>query len=179
MYRGNNPTALTSQQMFSHALSELLKKKEFKDISVSELCKFSGVSRQTFYSLFGTKENILLYQLDNSPALTDKTDPKDCSNTVNDICYIYVDLVTSNYSTLQMIVDDGLTSVLGELLICRLSLCSQIYMDCTAEERSYAIEFISAGLCALTRKYIVKHPQPNKGELLRLSLKTISYFGCK
>jgi AcrR family transcriptional regulator len=55
MYQGNNPTALTSQKMLLDSLNELLKEKEFKDISVSEICSHSGISRQTFYSLFGTK----------------------------------------------------------------------------------------------------------------------------
>jgi len=49
MYQGKNPTALTSQKLLLDALNELLAEKEFKDISVSELCSRSGVSRQTFY----------------------------------------------------------------------------------------------------------------------------------
>ena len=174
-----NPTALTSQQMISETLKELLKEKEFKDISVSELCKLSGISRQTFYTLFGTKENILLYQLDQSPALAaTETAQSNCLCTPNDICAVYANLVTSSYSMLQMLVDDGLTSVLGELLIHRLSACGQTYMNLTEEDRAYAIVFISSGLCAITRKYIMEHPQPNEEELYRLSSKIMSRCGC-
>lgn len=85
MYQGNNPTAQTSQKLLLDAMNTLLTEKEFKDISVSELCYRSDVSRQTFYSLFGKKENILLYQLDliNNT----KPDPKDDSVlNLNDTC---------------------------------------------------------------------------------------------
>ena len=176
MYHGNNPTALTSQQMFSDALNELLKQKEFKDISVSELCKLSGVSRQTFYSLFGTKENILLYQLENSPALTAETDPDTLSCTINNICAVFSDLVISYFSTLQMLADDGLTTVLGGLLTDKLTECGQTLRNVTEEERAYAIVYISAGLCALTHKYITEHPLPAKDELYRLSFKMLSGY---
>ena len=59
MYQGKNPTAHTSQKLILNAMNLLLTEKEFKDISVSELSCHSGVSRQTFYSLFGKKENDL------------------------------------------------------------------------------------------------------------------------
>ena len=59
MYQGKNPTAHTSQKLILDAMNLLLTEKEFKDISVSELSCRSGVSRQTFYSLFGKKENDL------------------------------------------------------------------------------------------------------------------------
>lgn len=51
MHQRNNPTAHTSQTLLLDAMNQLLQMNEFKDISVSELCSRSGVSRQTFYSL--------------------------------------------------------------------------------------------------------------------------------
>lgn len=38
----------------------LLKKKEYKDISITEICKKAGVTRMSFYRNFESKEDILL-----------------------------------------------------------------------------------------------------------------------
>lgn len=44
----------------TEALLLLLKKKEYKDISITEICKKAGVTRMSFYRNFENKEDILL-----------------------------------------------------------------------------------------------------------------------
>ena len=63
MYQGCNKTALTSLNCIAEGFYELLQEKEYSKITASEICKKSGVSRQTFYSLFSSKENIVAYIL--------------------------------------------------------------------------------------------------------------------
>ena len=60
MYKGSNKSALLSQKLISEALLRLLETMPFNDISVSDLCREAQVSRQTFYSLFGTKDISLI-----------------------------------------------------------------------------------------------------------------------
>lgn len=43
----------------------LLKKKEYKDISITEICKKAGVTRMSFYRNFESKEDILLKKVRN------------------------------------------------------------------------------------------------------------------
>ena len=64
MYYGTNPTALQSQKMLINALLELMEKKEFSKISIKELCSTALVSRQTFYTLFDGKEEVIGLHLD-------------------------------------------------------------------------------------------------------------------
>ena len=76
MYKGSNKSALLSQKLISEALLRLLESMPFNDISVSDLCREAQVSRQTFYSLFGTKENVVIYELShNCCYLPDKDSP--------------------------------------------------------------------------------------------------------
>lgn len=49
----------------TEALLLLLKKKEYKDISITEICKKAGVSRISFYRNFESKEDILLKKIKN------------------------------------------------------------------------------------------------------------------
>lgn len=84
MYTGKNPTALTSQKMLLNSLKELMKENELKDISISKLCSHSGISRQTFYTLYGTKENIVLHYIENLDN-TKTSVPPDSKLTLNKI----------------------------------------------------------------------------------------------
>lgn len=173
MYQGKNPTALTSQKLLLDALNELLTEKEFKDISVSELCSRSGVSRQTFYTLFGTKENILLYQLD---LINDtKPDPEDNSPLgLMDTCKRFSRYVISNYAQLTMLIENDLTEVLYTMIYRSMSSCRQCFMELDDDTREYAAQFMAAGLSHLTQKYIREHKMPDQKELTELSYKIMS-----
>lgn len=48
-----------SKQMIETALFELMEKKEFSQITVSELVRQADVARRTFYRLYGSKEDVL------------------------------------------------------------------------------------------------------------------------
>ena len=74
MYCGRNKTALTSQRQIAEAMMRLIQDKPYAQISVSELCKEAGISRQTFYSLFDSKENVVIYELLSSHCY----DPRAC-----------------------------------------------------------------------------------------------------
>lgn len=65
MYSGENKTARNSQKILADALIRLLQNRPYAEITISELCLESGISRQTFYTLFGTKENVLHYTILN------------------------------------------------------------------------------------------------------------------
>ena len=63
MYCGTNKTALQSQKQIAEAMMALLGEKPFSQITVSELCKAAGISRQTFYTLFTSRENVMVFTL--------------------------------------------------------------------------------------------------------------------
>lgn len=173
MYQGKNPTAITSQRLLLDSLIELLKTKDFKDITISELCCHSGVSRQTFYSLFGTKENILLYQIEQ--ANNTKPSPENTDTvSITQTCENYSKYVASNYEHLSMLVGNELSEVLRVMIYNGMSSCNQSFVGLDDEEREYAALFMSSGLCSLTEKYIKSHKKPDKGELFRLSYKIMS-----
>lgn len=174
MYTGNNPTAITSQKMIVDALNKLLKEKNFKDITIRELCYNSGISRQTFYSLFGTKENIILYQLEQSAdnqRLSCKNIPQ---MTLMDTCKVYSEFVITNYELLNMLIKNELTSVLNKQFSKALYGCDQSFVNVNICEKEYVSQFMSAGLCKLTCSYVEKHQIPDREELTNLAYKIMS-----
>ena len=63
MYSGKNPSALRSQQWLADSLVDLMKVKEFQYISVKEICQKADLTRQTFYQIFSSKEDVIRYVL--------------------------------------------------------------------------------------------------------------------
>ncbi len=61
MYMGSNPSALRSQQLLAMALVDLMQRHAYSEITVTMLSAAAGVSRQTFYKMFDSKEDIVRY----------------------------------------------------------------------------------------------------------------------
>ena len=174
MYQGKNPTALTSQKLLLDALNELLAEKEFKDISVSELCSRSCVSRQTFYSLFGSKENILLYQLQLINATALEYVPMDSPMELTQMCERFGQYVVSSYEALTMLIENGMAEVLYTMIYRAMSSCRQSFVALDDEEHEYASRFMAAGLCSIAQKYVADHRIPDQRELSQLAYKLMS-----
>lgn len=62
----NDKRAVSSADNLEKALYELLKMRDLNDISVTDLCHASGVSRATFYRLYDNPTDILRHGLDNT-----------------------------------------------------------------------------------------------------------------
>ena len=56
-----NPIAIQSRKWLTEALLSLMEIKAFKDIGITEIAKKADLSRRTFYRIFETKEDILIY----------------------------------------------------------------------------------------------------------------------
>lgn len=173
IYQGRNPTAHYSQQIMLQALNELLKTKPFKSISISEICQRSGVSRQTFYTLFGSKENILLYQLEQANHTKPKHDDVEIL-TLSEICKRYAGFVIDNHTMLQELLDNDLVAILNAQFYQAMSVCQNSFVNVTPQEQRYVAEFMSAGLCHLTKNYLSQYSEPNKAELASLAYKIMS-----
>lgn len=58
-----NPMAIRSKNALSGALLKLMISKPLSEISISDITERAGLSRQTFYTNFQRKEDILIYLL--------------------------------------------------------------------------------------------------------------------
>lgn len=67
MYRHCTTEKTAAQQrLFERTLLETTKQQPYQDISVSQLCQLSGLSRKTFYRLFENKEDVLVALIDHT-----------------------------------------------------------------------------------------------------------------
>jgi len=74
-----NRQVLRSKQMLQDSLFDLLQSKPYKRISISEITDHAGLARSTFYAHFETKDDLLIYCVDDlfrdfSDKITSKPD---------------------------------------------------------------------------------------------------------
>ena len=65
MYVGNNATAIRSQKWIVDSLLSLMEQKSYAEITVRDICKSADLSRQTFYNVFDSKDEVLCFRLRN------------------------------------------------------------------------------------------------------------------
>ena len=56
--------AYKSADLICEGLSEMLQKKPYDEIGITDVCAPRGVARTTFYRLFDTLDDVLIYQFD-------------------------------------------------------------------------------------------------------------------
>lgn len=54
------------QRRFEAAMQELMAEKLFETVSISELCRKTGLSRKTFYRLYDTKADVVYAMIDHA-----------------------------------------------------------------------------------------------------------------
>ena len=60
MLNSINPSAIRSQQEIKKALIELMRKYQYKDITVKQIILESELSRKTFYRNYNSKDDVLI-----------------------------------------------------------------------------------------------------------------------
>ncbi|GAS82115.1 TetR/AcrR family transcriptional regulator [Paenibacillus amylolyticus] len=173
MYQGNNPTALQSQQLLLDTFIHLLEQKKFKDISISEICCQSGVSRQTFYSLFKTKENLLLHQLQLTSR--EKKPNKHASKiTLMESCQLFSEFIIEREKEVSLLIENDLMDILKLLIFQETETCKDSFIIISDQEAGLALDFMAAGLAQLAKSYLTYRKKPVQDELTQLAYKILS-----
>ena len=154
MYCGSNKTALSSQKQIAEALLRLMADHPYADISVSSLCREAGISRQTFYSLFTSRENVVVYTLQEKYGYTPEQpeEEEDCS-ALHRLCRGYGNYIVNNRSFLQVLVDNGIDYLLYDSIADALSSCSCFMPDLPDERRQFAADYYAGGITGVAKRY--------------------------
>ena len=150
MYTGTNKTALRSQQSLSEALQRLMREKPYQSISVSELCREADVSRQTYYTLFKSKESIISYTLNKKCPY----EPEEDEDSLWQICHSYRYYLEEHADILCVLVENELIGLLYDEFYNGLMDCEHFMSDKSTEYRSYVADFIAGGYTSIARSYV-------------------------
>ena len=155
MYEGENKTAQQSQQRIAEAMLTLLRERPFSELSVSVLCKQAEVSRQTFYSLFGTREQVLIYALQTGCRYDPEPERTACrSACFRDFCRGYSRYIVDNRELLKLLVQNDLMHTLYEMQYASFLGCSHFMGGLDEDDRQYSVDFIASGMSSIAKTYV-------------------------
>lgn len=156
MYCGTNKTALASQRQISDALMRLIQEKPFSQITVSELCKEAGISRQTFYTLFTSRENVVVFTLQAqycyTPHMSVPEESKACHG-LRALCRGYSEYMQENQRLINTLVVNHIDYLLYDSFFDALDNCDCFLQSVDPCTRRYAASFYAGGISSVARRY--------------------------
>lgn len=133
-------------------LQECLKTKPLKSITVSDIHRVTGISRATFYRLFDTPEDVLVYQLDQMTEGTMEYYETQKQLPSRQLLEQTIVLGLQNHEFLKALVDNGRHDLLlqyTEKSFRKLDDQKKIFpKDMEKAERDYVIAHLSMAMVA-------------------------------
>ena len=167
MYDGNNKTALQSMDWISDALAGLMLDRPYNKITIRDICASSGLSRQTFYNLFETKDEVMHYCLQKRYKDQLQDLPDDASLKMDDIINAFIAFGEENRLLLDYMIDNNLEGIITK----EIANCISIYVEkfvnteINRDLLPYSIALLSGALAQL-QLYLFKQDNPLTGEQL-------------
>ncbi len=142
---------------------ELMKKKKFSDIHVSEVAELAHVSRSTYYRHFNSLEEVILYKL--NLLLNEWVVVESAKSVRNE-----TDIFTSLFTYLQTIKEPLMLIIKAKLELLFLSSAYQIFEeDILMKEEQYRQAYHSFGLSGIILSWVkrdMKEPPDQMAEIL-------------
>lgn len=133
-------------------LQECLKSTPLKSITVSDIHRVTGISRATFYRLFDTPEDVLLYQLDQTTEATRDIYLNQPELSSAQLLEKMMELGLQNHDFLRALVVNGRHDLLfayTEKNFRKMDEQKRIFPEnMTKEERDYVIAHMSMSMVA-------------------------------
>ena len=175
MYQGVNKKACASQRQIADALLALMSERSFAELTVSEICQKAGVSRQTFYSLFRSKENVVCYLLRQDCC---EAPGSECSKTdaLLNLCASYSGYVMRQRALLRLLADHHIMQLLHGILLETFSDCACFGSFVREELRPYAADYVASALTSIAETFVRGGTEDEKLEQIAYSLLKGEFF---
>lgn len=146
MYTGKHKTAVKSQKLIAESFFELLQERAYYDISIKEICNKAGISRQTFYSLYGTKEDVIRFYLAETFSEWRRQAKTNGVNSLYDLILFFLLGITEDDKLSQLYSSEVLGGILADILKEHLDKTILYERGSISVGDSVANSFIAGGL---------------------------------
>ena len=114
MSDAGNTKVMQSRRALAGALSELMQAKPYAKITIQDICRRAGVSRQTFYNVCETKEEILRFHLQSAREDVLGQLPKEEIPTLNGVVKFFTIIMEGNQDLLKKMIENQLSGIITE-----------------------------------------------------------------
>ncbi len=159
MYQGENQTALESQKQIRDAFLGLMHEKQYDSICVKEICERANVSRQTFYSLFKTKENVILHLMKCTCTRPKDEEVEQCFS-IDEFSISFADFIYVNFDFFQLLIAHDLYPILYRSIYTMFQCCQ--------ENQDTMYRFMTGGLTGFISGVVTDDTNKDKAYLTRM-----------
>lgn len=160
MYTGTNATALRSMDWLASALAAQMQSVPYARITVRSLCRAADLSRQTFYNVFDSKDEVVHYCLQREYNKVLRGIPQGAALQITDIIDAFLLFCEANRALLDSLIQNQLEGVITEELARCISLYVERFVsDRDSETMPYAVAMLSGALAQL-ELFCFKQAQP-------------------
>lgn len=149
-FKQKNKTAIRSQHMIADALFSLMKRKPFRQISVTEICEEAAIGRKTFYRNFELREDVIDFQLD---LMCDEYQTELARLPIEQKLYHHFSYIQRNADYFISLYQNGLDQLAYEKFSVILPVTMPVWSDDEVEQE-YRSAYIIAGIEAIQRVWI-------------------------
>ena len=161
MYQGNNVTAIQSQQWLGEGLVRLMVQQPYSAITIGAICKEADLSRQTFYNVFDSKEEVLRFRLRQQYEKQFQRFANQEMITVGEIVGAFAVVVAENQNLLRLMIENHLDSVLAdEITQCVALFAGKFVSKDRGTERLAYSEALLSGALGHLLVYWFRQAQP-------------------
>ena len=154
MYTGKNRTALASQRQIADTMTALMREMPYADISVAELCRRANVSRQTFYSLFRSKENVVSYLLHEALGPRPTREQLPGESPLQYMCRLFSLYVSEHREILGLLMKNGLARLIMDKIYKAFQQDGPFVITLPEKNRDYYALFLAGGLARLEEEFL-------------------------
>lgn len=190
------PQAELSRQLLAEGLLRLMEKKDYRNISVSELCAAADIARRTFYRHFETIDNVLSYQLEK---LTEEFVAYFFQHykhdSIEQMVVLFFEFWEQHLHFLQLLKKNGLLYVLPETVLPAMRLKireigvgadpnvlteteAASISECLSrqDEIEYAFYFMSGGVLSLLSRWLESGGTLSPKKMGIIAQSTVNFF---
>lgn len=157
MSERENPISTRSKRLIVTALMQLMKDTPFSKITIRDIVDKAGLTRQTFYHNFESKEDVLVYKLDSLFAgffaYLAENKIADCES----IIWFYFRYWQSNIDFLNLLINNNLTYVIKNRYPEYFKMIRVLFLDdkdISDLEKQYVISFIGGAVINLLETWV-------------------------
>lgn len=153
MYQGNNGVAIQSQHWLGEALTKLMEQQSYQNITIGAICSQADLSRQTFYNVFDSKEEVLRFCLRSCYEKQFRRFADQQTISVGEIVGAFAVVVAVNQKLLRLMVENKLDGILVDEMTQCVSLFAGRFVR--QEKKDETLPYIEALLSGALGQLLV------------------------
>ena len=150
MYQGKIQRRCNRRTSSQRHFLALMEEEPFQKITIKAVCAHAGVSRQTFYSLFENKEEVIGRRLDRLfEEYRKRFIAEKRAYTIRSLCDSIMECFVEQKKLLSLLVENHLDTLAREKSEAYLLHLDNIFHAYDHEDRDYAISFLAGAIISM------------------------------